>query len=312
MTYLLIYPQLKILLQPLKISRSNNYQLIVAGILFAIFWSSASAATKIALQSVEPFVIAIPRFFIAAAIMLFISHVLLRKRLPARDEWKQIVVYGFLNISVYLGLYVIAMQHVSAGLGSLSVAIGPVVISIMAAIWLKHPVKRVTIVSLLLCTAGIIVAAYPLFKNSYATPAGLCILFVSMVSYSAGSVYFSKKKWNDLHILTINGWQTLLGGIFLLPALFLTYRSDQNIFDVKWISCVLWLAIMVSIFAIQLWLYMLRRNPVKASFWLFLCPIFGFIIAAIMLKEPISLYTFAGVAMVIGGLYLVQKKRAVT
>jgi len=164
MTYLLIYPQLKILLQPLKISRSNNYQLIVAGILFAIFWSSASAATKIALQSVEPFVIAIPRFFIAAAIMLFISHVLLRKRLPARDEWKQIVVYGFLNISVYLGLYVIAMQYVSAGLGSLSVAIGPVVISIMAAIWLKHPVKRVTIVSLLLCTAGIIVAAYPLLK----------------------------------------------------------------------------------------------------------------------------------------------------
>jgi len=298
-------------LQPLKISRSNNYQLIIAGILFAIFWSSASAATKIALQSVEPFVIAIPRFFIAAAIMLFISHVLLRKRLPARNEWKQIAIYGLLNISIYLGLYVVAMQHVSAGLGSLSVAIGPVLISIMAAIWLKHPVKRVTIISLLLCIAGIVVAAFPLLEHSYATPGGLCILFTSMISYSAGSVYFSKKNWNNLHILTINGWQTLLGGIFLLPVLFITYKSDQNNFDVKWISCVLWLAVMVSIFAIQLWLYMLGKNPVKASFWLFLCPVFGFIIAAIMLKEPIGIYTFAGVAMVIGGLYLVQKKKAV-
>jgi drug/metabolite transporter (DMT)-like permease len=295
----------------LKISRSNNYQLIIAGILFAIFWSSASAATKIALQSVEPFVIAIPRFFIAAAIMLFISHVLLRKRLPARNEWKQIAIYGLLNISIYLGLYVVAMQHVSAGLGSLSVAIGPVLISIMAAIWLKHPVKRVTIISLLLCIAGIVVAAFPLLEHSYATPGGLCILFTSMISYSAGSVYFSKKNWNNLHILTINGWQTLLGGIFLLPVLFITYKSDQNNFDVKWISCVLWLAVMVSIFAIQLWLYMLGKNPVKASFWLFLCPVFGFIIAAIMLKEPIGIYTFAGVAMVIGGLYLVQKKKAV-
>jgi EamA-like transporter family. len=104
-------------------------------------------------------------------------------------------------------------------------------------------------------------------------------------------------------------WSTLLGGIFLLPALFFTYHSNRNLFDVKWISCVLWLAVMVSIFAIQLWLYLLRRNPVKASFWLFLCPVFGFIIAAIMLKEPISLYTFAGVALVIGGLYLVQNKR---
>jgi probable blue pigment (indigoidine) exporter len=299
-------------LQPLKISRLNNYQLIIAGIFFAIFWSSASAATKIALQSVQPFVVALPRFFIAAAIMLFISHVLMRKRLPARHEWKQLAIYGLLNISIYLGLYVIAMQNVSAGLGSLSVAIGPVLISIMAAIWLKHPVRRVTILSLLLCTVGIIVAAFPLFENSYATPGGLCILFVSMVSYSAGSVYFSKKNWNNLHILTINGWQTLIGGIFLLPVLFFTYKSDQNNFDVKWISCVLWLAIMVSIFAIQLWLYMLGKNPVKASFWLFLCPVFGFIIAAIMLKEPISFYTFAGVTMVIGGLYLVQKKQAVT
>ena len=69
------------------------------------------------------------------------------------------------------------------------------------------------------------------------------------------------------------------------------------------------LAIPVSIGAVQLWLYLLRDNPVKASFWLFLCPVFGFIIAAITLHEPISLYTFIGVLLVIGGLYMVQKKK---
>lgn len=295
---------------PLKISNSNNYRLIIAGILFAIFWSSASATTKIALEAAQPFVIAVPRFFIAAAIMLFISHILFRTRLPAKSEWKQLAVYGLLNISVYLGLYVVAMQQVSAGLGTLSVAMNPVLINIMAAIWLKHPVKKVTILSLLLCISGIMVAAFPLLENSYATPAGIAILLVSMISYSAGAVYFSKKNWNDLHVLTINGWQTLLGGIFLLPVLFITYRENENNFDLKWISCVLWLAVIVSFFAIQLWIYLLQKNPVKASFWLFLCPMFGFIIAALMLKEPVNAYTFAGVAMVIGGLYLVQKKRA--
>ncbi len=272
-----------------------------------MLWSSASAATKIGLQSAQPFVIAVSRFFIAGAIMLFITHVILKKRLPHKKEWKQLVIYGLLNITIYLGLYVTAMQNVSAGLGSLSVGTNPVMISIMAAIWFRQPIKMVTVISLLLCSAGIIIAAYPLIENSYATPMGITILLISMISYSAGAVYFSKSKWGDLHILTINGWQTLLGGIILLPVLLFTYHVDKNTFDSRWISCVLWLAIPVSIGAVQLWLYLLKDNPVKASFWLFLCPIFGFIIAAIMLKEPISLYTLFGVAFVIAGLYLVLK-----
>ncbi len=291
-------------------SEQFSYRLVAAGILFALFWSSAASATKIGLQSAQPFVLAIPRFFIAAAIMLFISHVVLKKRLPAGKEWTQLAVYGMLNISIYLGMFVIAIQHVSAGLGSLAVAINPILISIMASIWLHHPIKRVAVVSLLLCCTGIVIAALPLFEKSYATPGGLGLLLASTISYSAGAVYFSKQRWNNLYILTINGWQTLFGGIFLLPVLMLTYRHNKNIFDGKWFGAVLWLAVIVSIFAIQLWLYLLRHNPVKASFWLFLCPVSGFIIAAILLHEPISVYTIVGVALVITGLYLVQRKTA--
>lgn len=293
----------------MKHTGAYNFRLITAGILFALFWASASAATKIGLQSAQPFVIAVTRFFIAGIIMVFIAHVVLKVRLPQQQEWKQLAVYGLLNISIYLGLYVIAMQYVSAGLGSLSVGTGPVLISIIAAFWLGQPIKRVTILSLLLCTVGIIVAAYPLLKNSYATPAGLLILFMGILSYSASAVYFSKNKWGGLHNLTINGWQTLIGGIFLLPFLFIFYDGSKNVYDIKSIGCILWLALLVSIGAVQLWLYLLRDNPVKAAFWLFLCPVFGFAIAAFMLKEPISLYTFVGVGLVIAGLYIVQRKK---
>jgi len=289
--------------------KQYNIKLIIAGILFALLWASASAATKIALQSAQPFVIAVTRFFIAAAIMLLIAHVILKQSLPVKQQWKQIAVYGLLNISIYLGLYVIAMMNVSAGLGTLSVGTNPVFISIIAAVWMRQPVKRSTISSLLLCAAGIITAAYPLLKNSYATPGGLLTLLISMISYSAGAVYFSKNKWDGLNILVINGWQTLFGGIFLLPFLWLFYDSSKNVYDVKSIGGILWLAVPVSIGAVQLWLYLLKDNPVKASFWLFLCPVFGFMIAAVMLKEPVSFYTFIGVALVIAGLYMVQRKK---
>ena len=285
-----------------------NWKYIAAGFFFALLWSSAATATKISLQSAQPFVIAVARFFIAGAGMLVFAHLLLRKRLPQKKEWLFISVYGLLNISLYLGLYIVAMQEVSAGLGSMAVAVNPVLISILSAALFDHKMGVKHWVSLLLCSLGVVVAAWPLLQNSFATVNGILIMLVSMLAYSAGAIYFARTKWTNLHILTINGWQTLIGGTLLVPVLLFTYKSELNHFDFKYYSGVLWLAIPVSIAAVQLWLWLLKRNPVTASYWLFLCPVFGFIIAAISLYEPISLYTMAGVLLVTVGLYLIQKK----
>lgn len=291
----------------LKAGGSKGAVLFVAGLCFAVLWSSASAATKIGLQSAQPFVICIARFFLAGVAMLGIAHIVMGKRLPHKKEWRQLAIYGALNVSIYLGVYIIAMQEVSAGLGSLAVATNPVFISLMSSILFKQRLKVSTITSLLLCSAGVVLAAWPLLHNSMATPWGIGLLMSSMLAYSVGVLYFSRQNWSDLHILTINGWQTLLGGAFLLPFAAFTYAPDKNIVDVKSVGSILWLAIPVSIGAVQLWLYLLRDNAVKASFWLFLCPVSGYIIANVLMKESIGLFTIGGMALVIGGLYLVQR-----
>ncbi|HTI07635.1 MAG TPA: DMT family transporter [Puia sp.] len=280
-----------------------------AGFGFSVLWASASTATKLGLQAAQPFMICITRFFLAAILMLGITHGLLGNRLPRGAEWKQLAIYGLLNISIYLGLYVIAMQHVSPGLGSLSVATSPVLINLFSSLVFRQPLKGYVIVSLLLCSAGVVLAAWPLLQNSSATPGGLLTLVVSMLAYSGGVLYFSRKSWNDLPMLTINGWQTLLGGLFLLPFVAFTYRASQNTWNGTSIASVLWLAIPVSVIAIQLWLYLLKDDAAKASFWLFLCPVFGFVIAAIVMGEPIGVYTVTGMGLVIGGLYIVQRNK---
>jgi probable blue pigment (indigoidine) exporter len=284
-----------------------NWKLIATGIVFAFLWSSASTATKFGLQSAQPFVIAVSRFFIAGAIMLFITHVIMRKPLPEKRQWLQLGIYGLLNISIYLGLYVIAMQKISAGLGSLAVAVNPVMISFIAAALFGHRITVKNISSLLLCSLGVLVAAYPLLQNSYASIDGIFIMLASMLAYSAGAIYYSKTNWGNLDIIMINGWQTILGGIFLLPVLLATYQPAENIFDLKFFGAICWLAIPVSIGAVQCWMVLLNSNSVKAAYWLFLCPVFGFFIASILLKEPIGIYTIAGVALVITGLYIAQK-----
>ncbi|MBO9572799.1 MAG: EamA family transporter, partial [Chitinophagaceae bacterium] len=240
---------------------------------------------------------------------LLISHFILQQKLPKGILWKQLMIYGLLNISIYLGIYIVAMQHASAGIGSLAIATNPVFISLISGIYLKEKISWVTIISLIICSAGIVLAAYPSLQTSYVTVTGLILLLISMLSYSVSALYFSKKSWEGMHILTINGWQTLFGGIFLIPLFFLTYDRNQNIFSSEMIGSVVWLSITVSIIAVQLWLYLLKDNPVRASFWLFLCPIFGFIIAAIILKEKITAHTFAGILLVLTGLYLVQKNK---
>ncbi len=293
----------------LKADQSKAILLFFAGLGFAVLWPSASTATKIGLLSAQPFVICIARFFLAGGIMLLITHGIMRKRLPQGKEWKQIAIYGLLNVSIYLGVYIVAMREVSAGLGALAIATNPVIISLMSTLLFRQRLKPVIIGSLLLCSAGVVLAAWPLMHNSMATPFGISLLMSSMLVYSAGTLYFSRQQWSDLHILTINGWQTLLGGIFLLPVAIFTYEPAKNVWDIHFLGGVLWLAIPVSIGAVQLWLYLLRDNAVKASFWLFLCPIFGYIIANVMVNEPIGLYAIVGMVLVIAGLYLVQRSK---
>ena len=288
---------------------NRRIQLIAAGIIFAFLWASAAAATKLGLRAVQPFVLFVPRFFLAAAIMLILAHVVLKKRLPRGREWKQVAVYGLFNVSLYLGIYVVGMKQVSAGLGALATATNPVFISLMSSFWLRRPLQPVTLVSLALCMAGIGVAAWPLLAESYATPLGLGLVLFSMITYSTGSLYFTACKWGDLHIFTINGWQTLFGGIFLFPLMIGWYEPAANHFNMLWLLSMLWLAGPVSIVAVLLWLFLLKDNPVKASFWLFLCPVFGFAISAALMGEPLSWWTFAGVMLVVAGLYLVQRTR---
>jgi probable blue pigment (indigoidine) exporter len=277
------------------------------GLVFASLWASASVATKYGLKSAQPFVIADVRFFIAGFLMIFGATLLRGQRLPEKHEWKPLIIYGFLNVALYLSLFGLAMERVAAGIGTLSLATNPLFISVLSALWLKKRVALNVWLGLILGMIGVGVATYPLLLKSYATPLGIVILLGSMLSYSVGTVYFSSRKW-ELPLLAINGWQVLFGGILLMPFTLLTFETSKNHFDEYFWGSVLWLVVPVSIGAVQLWLYLLKIDAVKAALWLFLCPIFGFFYAWLLLGEPVSAYTFVGTGLVIGGLYLGQRK----
>jgi probable blue pigment (indigoidine) exporter len=276
--------------------------------LFAILWASAATATKIGLEVAQPLIIAQVRFAIASGIMLLFAHVFFKQKFPSGKEWIFLTIYGLLNITIYLGCYVIAMQNVTAGIGALAIATNPLFISFLSIFFLRKKLSLNILIGLLLGTAGVVYASWPLLKEAQVTTSGLLLLLFSMLSYSVGAIYFSAKNGGRLTLLTINGWQTFIGGILLLPFTFYEYKNSSNHFSFKFWSSTLWLAVAVSIFAVQLWLWLLKTNTIKAGLWLFLCPVFGFAIAAWLLNDHISSYTIIGVVLVMIGLFLGEKR----
>lgn len=284
---------------------------ILTGLLFAMLWASASVATKFGILSAPPLVLGNLRFFIAGFVLLGFCYLISRDkqyRMPTSSEWKQLSIFGFLNTTVYLGLYVYAMKYTAAGIGSLATSTNPLIIVLLSSWLMGRKPAKAEIFSIIIGMAGIGLATYPLLKSSNTSILGVTVLMISMIAVSFASVYYARVKWT-LPNLLINGWQVALGGIFLLP--FTVIMSDFSIiqFDNRLVYSVLWLSLAVSVVGLICWFYLLKIDTVKASLWLFLCPLFGFFYAWWLLDEPITIYTIAGTLLVVTGLYIGQRKK---
>lgn len=274
-----------------------------------MLWASASVAGKYGLRSVEPLMLYNIRFLLAGLLLVALTYGFQRNRLPTREEWRQLAIFGLFNTALYLGFFILALQSVAAGITTLAIVLNPLFITLLSSIWSRRKITASTAISIVLGSLGVVIAAYPLLNTSYATLGGLALLAISMLAYSFGAVYYSRVTWH-LPRLVVNGWQTLLSSAMLLPITFLLHESENHFNTNFWLSEG-WLVVMVSVFAVQLWLRLLKTDVVGASLWLYLCPIFGFFYATLLLNEPFTLYTLAGAATVLTALYIGQRASAV-
>lgn len=285
---------------------SHTTRFVLAGLLFSILWASASVAGKFGLQSAEPLTLFTIRFLLAGAILLGYVVVSKKWQVPSKKEWLQLTIFGAFNTTLYLGIFIIALGDVAAGITALMLALNPLLISVLSAIWMKRPVAIREWISIVLGMIGVSIATYPLLEDGYATVFGVALLVLSMLTYSIGAVYYASVKWT-LSRSVINGWQVLIGGLLLLPFTLAFEGGGTNYDTTFWLS-IAWLIIPVSIAAVQLWLYLLKEDAVKASLWLFVCPIFGLLYSTWLLDEPFTFFTAGGALLVLVSLYVGQHK----
>lgn len=276
---------------------------ILIGILFSILWASGAIATKIGLLSSSPLMFATTRLISAGLIMFIFTYFIRSNRWPKGVEWRQLVVLGILNTTLYVGCCFLSLKLVSSSLFNLFITVNPFIVALLSSIFLSRKVTKQEWAGMCIAAFGLLIVVYPYLKDTQATVLGVIILAIGMLSMGIGSVCFTKYDMK-INRLVINTWQIIFGSLFAVPLSFLLDTNPYINLDMNFAMGLFWQVVMTSIVSMLLWFYLLKKDPIKANNYLFLTPIFGYLLAWLILKENITMYHLFGAILVIGGLLI--------
>ncbi|MBT2765380.1 DMT family transporter [Paenibacillus sp. ISL-20] len=282
-----------------------NLKGLFIGLLFTVLYSSGAIIMKIGLLSASPLTLATLRFLIAGVLLLVFIYGFRKGKypLPNKREWGVLLLLGLLNTSLFVGLGNLALRTISAGIFNLFLPINPFVFALFSLIFMGKNIRAKEWMGMGVSAIGLFIATYPSLANSHASLSGILLLVLAMVSMAVGSLVFKKANL-QLPNLVINAWQVFIGGmIIMIPALFLESGNPVNV-DAHLVEYLIWSVFGLSIFSMGLWFYLLKQDAVKANNWLLLNPVAGYILAAIILGEPLTWYSVVATIVVLFGLYL--------
>jgi drug/metabolite transporter (DMT)-like permease len=277
---------------------------ILLGLIFSFLWASASTAAKYSFQGQPPLTILSVRFAVAGALMMAWHYGLRRDgALPRGRQWGQLAIVGLTNSTLFLGAAWLGLREVPVGLYSLFLATMPFQVAILSRVWLGRQVTRREWLGIAVAAIGLAIVAAPSLARSTATLSGLLLVIIAMVSQAVGAVYL-KRAALDLPSGMINAWQLVLGLGFLLPFAAALDGGAGLRPTPQMISGLAWSIVMVSVVANALLFTMQKRDPLWASTWLLLAPVFSYLQAALVLGEPIGWTDLIGSALVVAGLVI--------
>ena len=93
---------------------SMDFRSIFMGILFSVIWSSAFTSARILMTSAPPFLVLSLRFLISGILGIAIARLLGQNFNLSRQEWTGVLIFGFCQNVLNLGLNFVAMQWIDA------------------------------------------------------------------------------------------------------------------------------------------------------------------------------------------------------
>ncbi|MGH6793136.1 MAG: DMT family transporter [Methyloceanibacter sp.] len=290
-------------------ARLTELAIAAAPMIFVVLWSTGFIGARFGLPYIEPLTfLAVRMAFVVVvmAVIAFAAHA------PWPDAWGvgHSLVAGFLVHGAYLGgVFVAISQGVPAGISALIPGLQPILTSTIANRFMGERVSALQWAGLGLGLVGVLLVLHDRSIVAEASLLGWVASFISLFGITLGTLY--QKRYCG----TI-GWRT--GNTVQYIGAFALYWIGSLAFETRiihWtgelIFAIVWLVFVLSIAAIALMYWLIRRTAATGFTSLFyLVPGVTALIAYFLFDETLDAVSIAGMGICAGGVVLVSRRPA--
>jgi drug/metabolite transporter (DMT)-like permease len=285
--------------------RSRSALGVAVAILYVFLWASAFVPSRILARGAPPLTILSIRFLLAGG-LLFVGVFATRLPVP-RDgaTWLRLFALGAGSNALYLGLSYEALRHMSAGMGSIIASTNPLILALVAPWLLREPLTVRKATGLLLGFAGVLLAMHTRAGSSAARPLDVLLSLLGVLSFVFSNVLYKRMRQRP-HPVVLNAAQLFCAGVALIPAALLIEGAPHIQWTLPVVASLAYLIVVLSVGASMLWFWILHHGEAsRVSAYFFLTPVFGLLLGALILGEPLT--SLDGVALIVIaiGLWLV-------
>jgi drug/metabolite transporter (DMT)-like permease len=285
-----------------------------AWIAVCLIWGTTYLAIRVTLETMPPMLMSGWRWLLAGAMLTGI----LRARgyaLVPRQGWGRAALLGFLLLVLGNGLVAWAEQWVPSGLTAVIVAASPFwMVGIEAAHKNGEPVGVRVASGLALGFSGIVLLVWPDLGGSGGAGfiPGVIALQIACLAWAIGSSY-SRRHPKEENLFGAAAAQMIAGGAMMVA--FGTLHGEWRALHagIRSGAAFAYLTTVGSIGGFVAYTYALRHLPIAVvSLYAYINPIIAVALGVLLLAERFDSRTALAAALVLGGVAIVQSRRAAT
>lgn len=272
------------------------------------FWGGTFVAGRLLAGEVPPFHAAFLRFAIAALILLLVLY-RTEGRFPAldRSQLGSVVLLGLTGVLGYNVAFFTGLQTVSAGRAGLIIALNPVGIALLSALFGGEPLRMVRTIGVVISVAGamLVISNGNLSILASGAGTGELMLLGCVLCWALYSV-IGRRAMRGLSPLTAVTYSALAGTLFLAPVAVAqgVLTGIRSYGPAAWASLI-YLAVLGTVVGF-LWYYQSINEigAVRSGVFINFVPLFAMLFGLLLLGEPLTPTLLQGGALVIAGAWI--------
>ncbi len=271
-----------------------------------VFWASAFVAIRHLGDEFSPGALSLGRLAVGS---LCLGAVLATRgwTRPAAGDWVRLVAIGVLWFAIYNIALNEGEQRVDAGTAALLIQVAPVLIAVLAVLFLRETSTPYLWVGLVVAFAGVAVISATTSPGGDRDVLGVVLCLVSAAVYSA-SVILQKPLLTRMSALQVTWVACTVGMVACLPFAGELWRdaSAASAADLGW---VLYLGAFPTAIAFTTYAYALTHMSASSlGVTTYLVPPITVLMAWLLLSEAPPLLTYAGGALCLVGVSLARRR----